>query len=248
MSRENLMAPRWGTNLRHLTAAAAVVGWMITGPVANAATALTLVDVLPGQEIKQTNTPPDDPCVIGDSSCTNNQPAGMDWEIIDNADVTAGEWNLQSPTYTIGFLESVLLGGGSLVTVGIDVNKTGNSTETLDYFEVWIEGALEYFFGTDDNNAGGTDPDLADAVDLRNGTGFSDRRLNIIDLSLWNDTDEIYFKAGLDGVGDGQEQFFLSNDLDDPPLIPLPAALPLFITALGGMGLLSRRRKRKAAA
>ena len=33
-----------------------------------------------------------------------------------------------------------------------------------------------------------------------------------------------------------------------PPPVPLSAALPLFVSALGGMGLMAWRRKRKAAA
>jgi len=36
--------------------------------------------------------------------------------------------------------------------------------------------------------------------------------------------------------------------LGTPPSTPLPAALPLFVTGLGGLALLGRRRKRKTAA
>jgi hypothetical protein len=54
-------------------------------------------------------------------------------------------------------------------------------------------------------------------------------------------------------VGDGidpsgqPEAWMASISLKDPPLeTPLPAALPLFATDLGGLGLLGWRRKRKA--
>jgi probable HAF family extracellular repeat protein len=45
-----------------------------------------------------------------------------------------------------------------------------------------------------------------------------------------------------------QEQGFLLTPSSHPSETPLPAALPLFATGLGVMGLLGRRRKRKAAA
>ena len=54
--------------------------------------------------------------------------------------------------------------------------------------------------------------------------------------------------------GLGQTRAFLLTPCDKrvagvPPVsaFPLPAALPLFATALGGLGLLGWRRKRKAA-
>ena len=37
-------------------------------------------------------------------------------------------------------------------------------------------------------------------------------------------------------------------DLGTPPAVPIPAALPLFATGIGGLGLLGWRRKRKAQA
>ena len=39
-----------------------------------------------------------------------------------------------------------------------------------------------------------------------------------------------------------------TTDSSTPPTTPLPAALPLFATAIGGLGLLGWRRKRKAQA
>ena len=41
--------------------------------------------------------------------------------------------------------------------------------------------------------------------------------------------------------------YFLSGKLDIPAAVtPIPAALPLFLTALGGLGLIARRRRTNA--
>jgi len=45
--------------------------------------------------------------------------------------------------------------------------------------------------------------------------------------------------------GSGADQSF-TLEIEAPTATPLPAALPLFATGLGGLGLLSWRRKRKA--
>ena len=218
------------------------VAMMFSANSANAATVLNLVDVAPGEEISQSG---DDPCVIGDQSCGNNQPAGFDWTTITPS---SGSWDLMSPEYTIAELTAALGDGGSVVTVGIDVNVTGNSQEILDYFYVAINGTVEYFFGNEPLAAGdipGDDlgPALAAAADLANGTGFSDWLLTGIDIAGLADTDTIKFYAGMDDTGGGKEQFFLSNDLG---VVPIPAALPLLGTALGVMGLMGWRRRRIA--
>jgi hypothetical protein len=55
-----------------------------------------------------------------------------------------------------------------------------------------------------------------------------------------------------EGVTANALDSFLSNNIFSPPsataTTPVPAALPLFATGLGALGLLGRRRKKKAAA
>jgi hypothetical protein len=56
-----------------------------------------------------------------------------------------------------------------------------------------------------------------------------------------------WLRIGSDIVG-GSAKFKASFSLDNVGAVPLPAALPLFATGLGAMGLLGWRRKHKAAA
>lgn len=51
------------------------------------------------------------------------------------------------------------------------------------------------------------------------------------------------YNGGNQGTGD---ESWALNNLDVAP-VPLPAAAPLFAAVVGGLGLMSRRRKRKAA-
>jgi hypothetical protein len=63
-----------------------------------------------------------------------------------------------------------------------------------------------------------------------------------VDFSM---TDGTFESVVLASSGDG---FEFADLQDDPAATPLPAALPLFATGLGAMGLFGWRRKRKAAA
>ena len=56
--------------------------------------------------------------------------------------------------------------------------------------------------------------------------------------------------ATVSSAGDqfGQYSFFIDNVTYDAAATPAPAALPLFSTGLGALGLLGWLRRRKAAA
>lgn len=198
---------------------------------ANAASVeLTLVDVDPGQEIQQVKNRP---CVIGDNSCKND----LGYTIINNGDVTSGEWDLASPIYLVSDITTLM--GGTAFWVGIDVNFNANSKEILDYFEVWMDGNKVFHYGTNDDSG----PDLADGDQIRNGTGGSDFLLKEIDLAglVLSQNSTIQFIAGMDLVAAGQEQFFLVRT--DSPIgeVPLPAAAWFFITGLVGLAGIRKR-------
>lgn len=115
------------------------------------------------------------------------------------------------------------------------------------------------FYGTDIADSGG---DLV--VDLRNSLGVTTTRTlltndpnNNNNVLFWGffDTTDTYTLITLRNTSDsdrfGFDDMVIGDRLQVTPTdgtTPLPAALPLFATGLGGLGLLSWRRKRKARA
>lgn len=190
------------------------------------AAVLNLIDVPSGQEIVQGS---DDPCIFGSNSCNSDQPAGFPYVVLPpNGDWDEVSQPLDETQYTVGQIRTAV--GSNNIWVGIDVN-TSNTDETLDYFRVFIDGFLEFEYNGDQA--------LSDAVDLANGTGSgSDWLLTGLSLSGFGDGLAVRFDAAMLDTGGGREDFFLTA------AVPLPAALPLFASALIGFGFVGWRRRR----
>ena len=118
--------------------------------------------------------------------------------------------------------------------VAIDVNVDGAATETLQKFEVIINGAVVYQY---------TGPtEIGDISN--NGNGYGDWTLGIIDLSAYAGNATVLFHAIWTDATDGAESFFLVA-------VPGPlagAGLPGLLAACGGLIALARRRRKLIAA
>ena len=113
--------------------------------------------------------------------------------------------------------------------VAIDVNTTAAAGETLQLFEVIVNGVVAYNF---------IGPALIGNV-ANNGNGFGDWSLGVIDLSGFAQTATVLFHAVWNGASDGAESFFIVA-------VPGPlagAGLPGLVMACGGLIAFARRRR-----
>ena len=222
------------------------------------ATTLTLSGVVPSG-----NQPQNAPCII----CAANQPqqpAGFGYNdykqggnittISAFSDSTSSSGveladDFIGAGYTVGdgslfqaFLEAGGGPGNLAFSIGIDVNDTGTA-QTLESF--WFLNLTQKtVLAAYSPGPGGT---LIPSVN--NGTGFPDYSLTGFNLDRGDIAlgDRIIFLARLSGMNDGPDSFFLNSA--EPSQIPLPAGLWLFGSALGGLGALKlRSRKRKLVA
>jgi hypothetical protein len=141
---------------------------------------------------------------------------------------------VQGTPYTVLQLETAL--GTSAFVVAIDVNTTGAESETLQLFEVIINGVVVY-------NYVGPTP-IGDVAN--NGNGFADWTLGTVDLSSFADSATVLFHAVWSGAVDGGESFFLVGAGGTPPQqVPEPGTAALLGLVLGGLGLFKARRGRR---
>jgi hypothetical protein len=139
---------------------------------------------------------------------------------------------VQGTPYTVAQIEGVV---GSTFVVAIDVNTTAAAGETLQLFEVIINGAVAY------NYVG---PTVIGGI-ANNGNGFGDWTLSLIDLSGFADSATVLFHAVWNNASDGGESFFLVSASAPPPTVPEPGTAALLGLALGGFGLFRVLRGRR---
>ena len=179
------------------------------------------------------------PCIIAATNCS--QPAGFgfnnftasgaisSYDMYSTTPTATVPDGVQGTPYTVSQIEAVV---GSIFQVAIDVNTTNAAGETLQLFEVIVNGAVAY-------NYVGPTP-IGNIVN--NGNGYADWTLGVVDLSSFLDTDTVLFHAVWNGASDGGESFFLIAGGQPPTQIPEPTTLALVAIAMLGLGAIRRRR------
>src|SRR5262245_26580429 len=207
---------------------------LTTTGMASAVT-LTLNGPIQGNTVGPQST--SNPCII--CATQAQQPAGFGFNNFTSAgNISAFNMFSTTPTATVADgVQGTPYTGAQLnavaplgFSVAIDVNSTAAAGETLQLFQVIVNGVVRDSF---------TGP--AAIPPGNNGNGFGDYLLATV--APFNATDQVLFHAVWNGASDGAESFFI---------IPVPgplagAGLPGLVMACGGLLALARRRRQQIA-
>jgi hypothetical protein len=190
---------------------------------------------------------------------TLSQGGGQNQSFAESYMTTAGE--LQA-YYDLNFGVNVI----DELVVFLDINETGKGTENnnLSVFDIilnptTIQGnPIATGDVTSDEQAainqiytgGNTIANLDSAKDLptnEQGAGFADYAIFTgINPYLLGVDDVLLFNVSMEGLNNGAEELFLDGTYSgadvEPPVVPIPAAVWLFGSALAGLGWMRRKQ------
>ena len=217
---------------------AGILALALTFALPEAATAipLTLTGPIQGNTVGPQSS--SNPCVIAATQC--QQPAAFGFNNFTSSGAISS-YNMFSTTPTATVPDGVqgtpytvaqLTGAGlTSFNIAIDVNTTAAAGETLQLFEVIINGVVQY------NYIG---PTVIGGV-ANNGNGFGDWTLGVVSLASLAPTDTVLFHAVWNNATDGGESFFLVA-ATGPPQVPEPTTVLLLGAGLSALGILRYRR------
>jgi hypothetical protein len=227
-------------NIRRLSLAGTLALLLaVVWPQAATAIPLTLTGPIAGNTVGPQST--SNPCVIAATQC--QQPAAFGFNNFTSSGAISS-YNMYSTTPTATVADGVQgtpytvgqLAGAGLTSfvIAIDVNTTAAAGETLQLFEVIINGVVAY------NYIG---PTVIGGV-LNNGNGFGDWTLGTVSLAGLASNTTVLFHAVWNNASDGGESFFLVPT--STPTVPEPASLLLLGAGLSVLGIVRNRQGKKS--